>query len=340
MDHDVFDKNILESQIFRIHKSGNYLLTRESTKLEFKENFNFAEIADYLKDFAAFSNNTGGYLVFGVEDSPHTLTGIDGSTFDKIDEQKITGFVNEYFAPSIDWQKSVIDIAGKQFGRIYISESIDKPVIALKDGGRGQEIKNGEIYYRYTGRSQKIRYSELRQILDSKLTKERRAWQEHLERMVKIGPSNAAILDTVRGKIEGTSGIVLIDDELIPKLKFIREGQFVEKNGKPTLKLVGELKPASVIQKIVHDDPYKYRASDVASEVQNRLKKPFKANPHHARAWKYFKIRTKQKDGSWKYDSIYCDYKEAIKYFLYNQNWIDFLVTELSKPDTYKAIVG
>lgn len=337
---DPFDKQNLNKILF-LNKSNSSLIgSRESSKLEFKESFNFAEIAEYLRDFAAFANNSGGYLVFGIQDSPRTIRGISGDSFDAIDEEKITGFLNEHFAPAIEWQKETVDFEGMKLGIIYVWEVFSKPAIAIKDGGRGQEIKNGEIYYRYIGRSQKIRYPELKLILDEKLERERSAWQEHLERMVKIGASNAAILDTVEGKIEGTSGTVLIDDDLIPKLKFIREGQFVERDGKPTLKLVGQLKPASVVQKVVHDDPYIYRAKDVSSEVENRLKKPFKDNPHHIRAWKYFKIREKQKDGTWSFDPKYCDYKAAIDYFLYNQNWIDHLVKELSKNKVYKEIVG
>ena len=337
---DPFDKQNLDKILFLNKNNSNLIGSRESSKLEFKENFNFAEIAEYLRDFAAFTNNSGGYLVFGIKDSPRDIKGTDGNNFDSIDEEKVTGFINELFAPTIEWQKEVVEFEGLVLGVIYIWEAFNKPVIAIKDGGRGQEIKNGEIYYRYIGRSQKIRYPELKLLLDAKLERERAAWQEHLERMVKIGASNAAILDTVEGTIEGTSGTVLIDDELIPKLKFIREGQFVEREGKPTLKLVGQLKPASVIQKVIHDDPYKFRAKDVSTEVERRLKKPFKDNPHHIRAWKYFKIREKQKDGSWEFDLKYCDYKAAINYFLYNQNWIDHLAKELSDNTIYNRIVG
>lgn len=47
-------------------KTDNTLYHRENSTLEFKEQFNFAGLADYLKDFAAFANNNGGYLIFGT----------------------------------------------------------------------------------------------------------------------------------------------------------------------------------------------------------------------------------------------------------------------------------
>ena len=52
-------------EILRITESG-YLFHREGQELEFKEQFNLSGLADYFRDFAAFSNNKGGFLVFGV----------------------------------------------------------------------------------------------------------------------------------------------------------------------------------------------------------------------------------------------------------------------------------
>lgn len=54
---------------FLIEKNG-HLHHREGQELEFKEQFNFGGLAEYLRDFAAFANNRGGFLIFGVTDSP------------------------------------------------------------------------------------------------------------------------------------------------------------------------------------------------------------------------------------------------------------------------------
>jgi len=62
-------------EILRINETG-YLFHREGQELEFKEQFNFSGLADYFKDFSAFSNNKGGYLVFGVKDSPRITIGL------------------------------------------------------------------------------------------------------------------------------------------------------------------------------------------------------------------------------------------------------------------------
>ena len=46
-------------EILRVTDPG-YLFHREGQELEFKEQFNFSSLADYFRDFAAFSNNKGG----------------------------------------------------------------------------------------------------------------------------------------------------------------------------------------------------------------------------------------------------------------------------------------
>lgn len=43
------------------------------------------------------------------------------------------------------------------------------------------------------------------------------------------------------GVVEGRGGSFLIDESLLDKIKFIQEGEFSEKRGEPTLKLIGEL---------------------------------------------------------------------------------------------------
>lgn len=51
------------------------LYHREGQELEFKERFKLAGLAEYFQDFAAFANNQGGYLIFGIKDSPRIIPG-------------------------------------------------------------------------------------------------------------------------------------------------------------------------------------------------------------------------------------------------------------------------
>ena len=61
------------------------------------------------------------------------------------------------------------------------------------------------------------------------------------ERIEAHGVENVALLNTVSGEGEARGGKFLIEESLLDQLSFIQEGEFSEKQGAPTLKLIGEL---------------------------------------------------------------------------------------------------
>ena len=149
-----------------------FLYHREGQELEFKEQFNLAGLADYFPDFAGFANNRGGYLVFGAKDSPRIPTGLSASSlnqFEKVDPEKITGYLLEIFSSDIRWVQASVKIDDKSFGvwRVYSAQI--KPIIARKNEGKDQVIKSGEIFYRYAGRTQKIQFAELESIINHRV---------------------------------------------------------------------------------------------------------------------------------------------------------------------------
>jgi hypothetical protein len=218
------------------------LNSRESSTVEFKESFNWGSKDKYAKSMVAFANNRGGYLIFGVANQPRHLVGLSNNNFENLDEAIITSYLNGLFSPEIQYEKFVQNIAGKKVGFIYSHNNAEKPIIAIKNDG---EIKEAEIYYRYNARNEKIKYPELKALFDLTKERERKSWMDLFERVSKIGPTNTGIMDLVQGTIEGERNSLLIDRTLIPKLKFIKEGEFSEK-GKPTLKLIGDVRPVMV----------------------------------------------------------------------------------------------
>lgn len=230
-------------KIFKFHsKIPEKITSRESSWLEFKESFNWMTKEKYVKSMVAFANNKGGFLVFGVTNNPRYLRGLRGKNFEETDEAKITGYLNSVFSPEVNFKKFVLTVKGKKVGLIYTHQSINKPIVCIKGGGI---IKEAEIYYRYNARSDKIKYPELLFLLREIREQEQKNWMDHFEKISKIGTSNAAVLDVARGQISGQGGTLVIDKKLIPKLKFIKEGNFKEK-GLPTLKLIGDVKPVSI----------------------------------------------------------------------------------------------
>ena len=163
------DKEILE--LIKVKPGGN-LHHREGQSLEFKESFSLSGLGDYYRDFAAFANNKGGYLIFGITDSPRRRVGLKQKAkeqFDKIDPQIITGHLIDTFSGYIEWEQTIVTIGTKHFGAFRIEEAEIKPIVAKKDEGKDNVIKNGEIYYRYGGRTQKVQFSELEAIINKRI---------------------------------------------------------------------------------------------------------------------------------------------------------------------------
>lgn len=272
---------IKEETIIEILRlNGEYLYHREGQELEFKEQFSLAGLADYFRDFAAFSNNRGGYLVYGVKDSPRIPHGLNNKSIDqfkKIDPEKITGYLLEIYSSDIRWEQAEFEINGNIYGVFKIHEAVSKPVIAKKDEGRDQIIKNGDIYYRYGGRTQKIQYAELETIIRRRVEQNNNQWLDLMSKIGKAGPQNAAILDTEKAIIEKDDAKILVmDEELAGKLKFIKEGEFSEKEGAATLKLIGDVVPidrVEVVKKVKENliKEYPLSAMELARAVKEKL---------------------------------------------------------------------
>ena len=233
------------NEIFKISPTNpDRVISRESSSLELKESFGWASLPKYLKTSAAYANTKGGYIVFGIANKPHRLCGLSGANlklFEDIDPEKMSRNFNEHFAPEIEWTIQEFELKRKVFGLLYIHEAKDKPVICTKNAGK--ELKESDIYYRYRGRSERIKYSELRAILEAKRETEQHLWMQHLENIAKIGVREAGIFDLHSGSVTGSTGSFLIDESLLSQLSFINEGEFSEVKGKPTLKLIGHVEP-------------------------------------------------------------------------------------------------
>ncbi len=324
-----------------------HLFRREGQELEFKEQFNFGGLTDYFRDFSAFSNNRGGLLIFGVKDSPRLPTGLNAASldqFNKIDPEQITGYLLEIFSGDIQWDQASFVIDGKHFGIFQIEEARTKPIIAKKDEGKGQIIKNGEIYYRYGGRTQKIQYAELQNIIEYRVEQNNRQWLNLVTKIGKAGPQNAAILDTERALIEkDDTNILVLDEVLAKKIKFIKEGEFVEKKGATTLKLIGDIVPidkVEVIRKVKENltRQYPLSAIELANEVikarpnfgNNKIwqvikDNDLKNNPNYAA----YNFRNKKQEDEFKVSGQLPTATPSI----YNQRAVEFIVRVLKADE-------
>jgi len=259
------------AELFSLNKEKNRLIKRENIKLEFKESFNYGSMAMYFRTIASFANRNGGYIIFGIKDKPREPIGLKTKSLESFENLKVEEFtnnLNDYFSPEIIWEHGTYEFNGNNFGIIYIHELANKPAICKKNYDNKDDkysLKDGDIYYRYAGRSQKIKYPELIEIIENKRRKEEKMWLEYLIKSAKIGVENIGLLNLRNGNIEGKNiNSIYIDEKLLQQIKFIQEGKFKEKDGMPTLKLMGEIEKINGEKIIVKSEKEKIKIKGIS----------------------------------------------------------------------------
>lgn len=192
-----------------------------------------------------------------MKDKTYELVGLRDDTFKNTDNAEFSRVITTSLDPVPDYAIACLDIGGKSLGVIYVSPHDHRPVVATKTMNKG--LVEGAIYFRYVGESKPIKPGELRQIIAHR---EQRAVAEFARSMTRVAFGSSATLDLNTGEVKGAQGAFVIDKDLLPKIQFIREGDFTEAKGAPTLRLLGDVRPAGysesepsvVIRKNVTDD--------------------------------------------------------------------------------------
>lgn len=221
--------------------SKGYIKQRETQSIELKETFRLGEsILEYARTLIGMANNQGGELVFGIQDSPHIPVGLSDDRFDKFDSKDLNKIFLEYFSYDVEWSSEIVERHGLRFGIIRVKQANVKPVVCIKNHN-GKKLREGAIYYRYRGETKEIRHTELLSLLQAEKEKEKLLWMQHIQSIAKIGPQSVHIFDSLKGEMNFGKAKVLVDSSLVHKLNLIKEGEFNETTGAPTLKIVGEL---------------------------------------------------------------------------------------------------
>ncbi|MBU2503030.1 putative DNA binding domain-containing protein [bacterium] len=222
--------------------SRGYVRQRESQTLEFKQTFRVGDtdLLRYAKTMAGMANNQGGEIVFGIKDRPHQPMGLRDDRMMTFDRRNMNRVLLDYFAPDFHWEHDTVELFGVTLGFITVWSAPTKPVVCTRHHDQAK-LREGGIYYRYRAETRDVRYAELNAILQAERDKEKQLWMNHIQTIATVGPQAAQIIDTVRGEadIQGTK--VIIDRALLDQIQFVREGQFVERGGAPTLTLAGSI---------------------------------------------------------------------------------------------------
>ncbi len=281
MDHEEFVKSIIGNV-----DSDGHLQNRERNNLEYKESFGWNSMAKYAKTMAAFANNQGGYILFGIKDKPREIIGVNNA-FLNMAPEKLTENLNSFFSPEINWDSGIVSFEKYMIGFLYVEEAVNKPVIALKSES-SEKINSGDVFYRYRGRCEKIRYAEMSRIIEERAKREREQILRLVEAIKKNGTANLGIVNYENGRLTTPNGVdVSIDKKLViqvlKKAKYIKEGQFDETNGLPVLRVTGNIELAQevTVPYMLPDSQYPYLQKNLAQELN------IKEQEVYALIWKH-----------------------------------------------------
>lgn len=295
-----------------------HLKRRESFDLEFKANFHLGnQLLEYCRSLVGMANNKGGQIVFGIKDKPRQPEGMTNDKFTSCDPAKINQTLMEYFSHELEWEMDTFEYDGKTFGKLTIKEANQKPVVCKKNGDK--ILREGAIYYRYRAETKEIHYAELSQLLQHERDKEKLLWMKHIEKIGSVGPQNIHLLDTYNGELITHDGKIVMDKALLKSIKFIKEGHFVEKDGAPAIKLVGEITGLAEMQAMTNPEfVYPYRAEEVQEKCKiNQFE--FQLLVNHFKIKETPKFHTSIKSG------------KSTSLHKYTQECVDFLNRELKK---------
>ena len=224
--------------LFEKRKAAWYVRNGETDVVECK--VNYAVSGAVLKAIAGLANNKGGHILFGIQDGTGAVVGMSDNKFQTLDPSILNSHLLSTLDPVPSLTKIALSIGGKSVGALYVDKHPDAPVIALKNFGT--DVREGSIYFRYVGETRQIKPGELRQVIK---LREQKAIEEFSRRMSRVAAGSEATIDLDLGEVSGKSGRFVIDKDLLPSIQFIREGDFSEVKGAPTLRVVGEVQPIS-----------------------------------------------------------------------------------------------
>ncbi len=246
------------SESINIINSKYFTRLYENNRIEFKKSFvasTHSISKSYLKTIASFANNNGGWIIFGVTPDENEIVGIK-SKYENLDNAIISTAIRDGIDGTFVYDFFTTKINGRIIGFLKIEKALNPPVIIKQYfEENGIKIQTGDIFYRYSAQSTRITATDLRQIIDNEIAKKAKAFLSKVQQIIKIGPENTTLLDNKTGEInsENTNVKLILSEDILDKINFIKEGKLVNKNGAPAYIVKGKIEsivqPTEIIEK-------------------------------------------------------------------------------------------
>lgn len=256
------------TELIQFDAGSGAVLSREGKRLEFKEGFIAADLSDYTKVLASFTNASGGVILFGVSNKPRLIVGAKDMT----DEANWANRIRDDFEPELPFAIREYVIGDCTLYAVGVDPCLHKPVICkrtrskvVEDKKAGKKdvgvIQEGAIYYRYAGQTRTIGFAELHTMLVERETQYLRKMMETLQVIQKVGLENAGIVDMSIPKSR-----IFMSKETAKGLSFIDKGQIVQEAGAPAYVVMGNVD----LQRVVHA-PLEEEDKNLPTEVARTL---------------------------------------------------------------------
>lgn len=216
-----------------------YLADGKTAEQECKERFDLNRMNPIIKAIAALANNRGGFVFLGVENANCRVVGLNSVDFRSVDIVDISNKIRSFLTPTPVFQKGTFTLSQFEVGVIQFEKCKQPPIVVCRDG---DGLEDGTILFRYPGQSARIKYGDLFEMLRERDHSAHTALLSAAARLSKIGTNKALIVDTDARTLDAGDLSITIDRNLAQQLEFIREGEFQEIDGAPTLRLIGDVR--------------------------------------------------------------------------------------------------
>ncbi len=223
-----------------------YSYKREDNAWDYKQHLSIStknERYEFAKDLLAFANFGGGYMLLGVEDKTHLLTGVDS----KIDPSSLGDLIEKRLGVNLDVQFFYFDhlenAEKKVLGLVWIppGNKVEMSNYDLRNSDGKIKIQANSIYYRRNTRSIRANGEDIEKI-------HKRLYNKQSENVVSIQDETSALHKNHQSKFDFLSVLYNNYDptaeELGKKLKEI--WQFTSKRSKIDFARLIQIQPEDI----------------------------------------------------------------------------------------------